>query len=314
MSAADVTTLPTGGSAGGGVIRKRGAGFLPYLLALPSLLVCVGILVPFVTAVFYSLERYNLAFPQARKFIWFGNYIKLFNDADFWNTVTVSMTYTVLTVGVELVLGLGIALLLWRRSWVTNLLNVLLILPLMVAPAIASLMWKLMTNSDFGVLSYLVSIIGFPNFRWATAPGSAMFTVVLVDVWVYTPFIAILLLAGLRGLPSQPFEAAELDGVPQTFVFFRILLPMLAPYILTATLFRMLDSIQQFDIIYAMTQGGPGNTLMVFQIQAYLQAFTFTNIGRSSAILMVLWAITYALSKYFMSTWTRLRERAHGVA
>jgi multiple sugar transport system permease protein len=197
---------------------------------------------------------------------------------------------------------------------VTNLLNVLLILPLMVAPAIASLMWKLMTNSDFGVLSYLVSVIGFPNFRWATAPGSAMFTVVLVDVWVYTPFIAILLLAGLRGLPSQPFEAAELDGVPQTFVFFRILLPMLAPYILTATLFRMLDSIQQFDIIYAMTQGGPGNTLMVFQIQAYLQAFTFTNIGRSSAILMVLWAITYALSKYFMSTWTRLRERAHGVA
>jgi multiple sugar transport system permease protein len=305
MSAADMTTLPASGSAAEGVIRKRGAGFLPYLLALPSLLVCVGILVPFVTAVFYSLERYNLAFPQARKFIWFGNYIKLFNDADFWNTVTVSMTYTVLTVGVELVLGLGIALLLWRRSWVTNLLNVLLILPLMVAPAIASLMWKLMTNSDFGVLSYLVSVIGFPNFRWATAPGSAMFTVVLVDVWVYTPFIAILLLAGLRGLPSQPFEAAELDGVPQTFVFF---------HILTATLFRMLDSIQQFDIIYAMTQGGPGNTLMVFQIQAYLQAFTFTNIGRSSAILMVLWAITYALSKYFMSTWTRLRERAHGVA
>ena len=108
--------------------------------------------------------------------------------------------------------------------------------------------------------------------------------------------------------------AAELDGVPQTFVFFRILLPMLLPYVLTATLFRMLDSIQQFDIIYAMTQGGPGDTLMVFQIQSYLQAFTFTNIGRSSAILMVLWAITYILSKYFMSTWTRLRERAHGLA
>ena len=196
----------------------------------------------------------------------------------------------------------------------TNILSVLLILPLMVAPAIAALMWKLMTNSNFGVLSYLVSLIGFHDMRWGASPSTALFTVVLVDVWVYTPFIAILLLAGLRGLPRQPFEAAELDGVPQSFVFFRILLPMLLPYILTASLFRMLDSIQQFDIIYAMTQGGPGDTLLVFQVQAYLQAFTFTDIGRASAILMILWAITYALTTVFMKNWTRLRERARGLA
>ena len=88
-------------------------------------------------------------------------------------------------------------------------------LPLMVAPAIASLMWKLMTNANFGILSYLVSLLGFHDFKWASAPQSAMFTVVLVDMWVYTPFITILLLAGLRGLPRQPFEAAELDGVPR---------------------------------------------------------------------------------------------------
>ena len=163
-------------------------------------------------------------------------------------------------------------------------------LPLMVAPAIAALMWKLMTNANFGMLSYFVSLLGFHDFKWASAPQSAMFTVVLVDIWVYTPFITILLLAGLRGLPRQPFEAAELDGVPGSFVFFRIMLPMLLPYILTAGLFRMLDSIQQFDIIYAMTQGGPGDTLMVFQVQAYTQAFIFTNIGRASAMLMVLWA------------------------
>lgn len=96
----------------------------------------------------------------------------------------------------------------------------------------------------------------------------------LVDIWVYTPFIMILLLAGLRSLPTQPFEAAALDGVPRSFVFFRITLPMLTPYILTATLFRLLDSIQQFDIIYAMTQGGPGDTLTVFQVEAYLNFFS----------------------------------------
>ena len=287
---------------------------LPYLLSLPALLVCIGILIPFFTAVIYSLQRYNLAFPSGRRFIWLGNFVRLFSNAGFWHTVYVSLAYTVLTVGIELLLGLGIALLLWRRSAITNLLSILLILPLMVAPAIAALMWKLMTNSNFGVLSYLISLIGLHDFRWGASPNTALFTVVLVDVWVYTPFIAILLLAGLRGLPRQPFEAAELDGVPGTFVFFRILLPMLLPYLLTASLFRMLDSIQQFDIIYAMTQGGPGDTLLVFQVQAYLQAFTFTDIGRSSAILMVLWAITYALTTVFMKNWTRLRERAHGAA
>ncbi len=285
---------------------------LPYLLSLPALLVCIGILIPFVTAIIYSLQRYNLAFPDSRGFIWFGNFVDLFTDPTFWHTVLVSLEYTVLTVAVELLLGLGIALLLARRSWVNDAISVLLILPLMVAPAIASLMWKLMTNPNFGVLSYLVSLLGLHNFKWASAPSTAMLTVVLVDAWVYTPFITILLLAGLRALPKSPFEAAELDGVPPTFVFFRVTLPMLMPYILTASLFRMLDSMQQFDIIYSMTQGGPGDTLTVFQIQAYLEAFNFTNIGRSAALVIVLWVITYALSTVFIKNWLKLRARARG--
>ena len=299
------------------VVRRRHPFLgraLPYLLSMPALLTCIGILVPFGTAVYYSLERYNLAFPSTRGFIWFANYISLFSDATFWSTIGVSMAYTVLTVGLELLLGLGIALLLWRRTLVTNLLSVTLMLPLMVAPAIASMMWKLMTNADFGILSYFLSLLGVHDFRWASSPHTALFTVVLVDMWVYTPFMTILLLAGLRALPRQPFEAAELDGVPVTFVFFRIMLPMLLPYILTASLFRMLDAIQQFDIIYAMTQGGPGDTLMVFQVEAYTQAFIYTNIARASAILMVLWAITFVLSNVFVKNWLRLRERARGRA
>jgi multiple sugar transport system permease protein len=124
----------------------------------------------------------------------------------------------------------------------------------------------------------------------------------------------VLLLAGLRSLPTQPFEAARLDGVPAHFVFFRVTLPMLFPYIVTATLFRLLDSIQQFDIIYAMTQGGPGNSLMVFQVRAYLEFFQYTNVGRSAALLMVLWAITFILSQIFVKQWLKLRERTHGHA
>jgi len=292
--------------------RLRMQRALPYLLSLPALLVCIGILVPFFTAVAYSFQRYNLSFPDARAWIGFGNYASLFADKAFWNTLRISLAYTACTVGVQLLLGLGIALLLQKRSAVNNIMGVLLILPLMVAPAIASLMWKLMTNPNFGVLNWLLAQIGITEFGWAAHPGSALFTVVLVDTWVYTPFITVLLLAGLRALPRQPFEAAQLDGVPASFVFFRITLPMLLPYILTAAMFRMLDSMQQFDIIYSMTQGGPGNALTVFQVQAYLEAFSFSNIGRSAALVLILWLMTYALSSVFIKQWLKLRQRARG--
>jgi multiple sugar transport system permease protein len=294
--------------------RRAMRHVLPYLLSLPALLVCVGILIPFVTAVYYSLMRYRLNLPGLKGFIWFDNYINFLSDSAFWNTVSVSLLFAFLTVFLELVLGLGIALLLRRPTRFNNVASILLLLPLMTAPALAALMWKLMTNPNFGILSYFVSLFGLTDFKWASDPSTALLTVVLVDIWVYTPFIMILLLAGLRSLPQQPFEAAALDGVPRSFVFFRITLPMLMPYIITASLFRLLDSIQQFDIIYSMTQGGPGDTLMVFQVQSYLEFFQYTNVGRSAALLMVLWVITYVLSNLFIKQWLKLRERAHGLA
>jgi multiple sugar transport system permease protein len=287
---------------------------LPYLLSLPALLMCIGILIPFFTAVYYSLLRYRMNLPAMKGFIWFDNYINFFTDPKFWNTVYISLLYAFLTVGVELVFGLCIALLLQKQTRFNNIASILLLLPLMTAPALAALMWKLMTNPNFGILSYLVGLLGFTDFKWASDPSTALFTVVLVDVWVYTPFIMILLLAGLRSLPKAPFEAAALDGVPRSFIFFRITLPMLMPYLITATLFRLLDSIQQFDIIYSMTQGGPGDKLLVFQVQAYLDFFQATNVARSAALMVILWAITYFLSNIFIKQWLKLRERAHGAA
>lgn len=305
MSAASEITAP----------RRRfrvSRRLLPYLLSMPALLVCIAILIPFGTAVYYSLQRFRLSQPWARKMNWGENYLNFMTDPDFWNTLKVSLIYAFLTVGLELVLGLAIALLLQKRTRINNFVSIMLLMPLMTAPALAALMWKLMTNPNFGILSYGASLAGLENFKWASSPDTALLTVVIVDIWVYTPFIMILLLAGLRSLPTQPFEAAALDGVPRSFVFWRITLPMLMPYILTASLFRLLDSIQQFDIIYAMTQGGPGDTLMVFQVEAYLNFFQSTNVGRSAALMMILWAITFFLSNIFIKNWLRLRERARG--
>ena len=296
------------------VPSRRRVRLLPYILSLPALIVCVGILVPFVTAVYYSMLRYRLNLPAMKGFVWFDNYINFLSDSEFWNTVRVSLLYTALTVGAEVLLGLAIVMLLQKRTRFNNMASILLLLPLMTAPALAALMWKLMTNPNFGVLSYIVQLMGVKDFKWASAPSSALFTVVLVDVWVYTPFIMILLLAGLRSLPQQPFEAAALDGVPRRFVFFRITLPMLLPYLMTAALFRLLDAIQQFDIIYPMTQGGPGNTLLVFQVRAYLEFYQYTNVAKSATLLVILWAITYALSNVFIKQHLKLRERSRGLA
>jgi len=284
----------------------------PYVLTLPALLVCVGILIPFFTAVYYSLQRYNLKMPHMKGFIWFDNYVSIFTDPSFWNTIKVSLTYTFFTIIIELLLGLGIALLLAKRNWLNNILGVLLVLPLMIAPALASLIWRLLINPNFGVVNYLLSFIGLDDFTWASHPDTVLFTLIMVDVWVFTPFIMILLLAGLRSLPRQPFEAAELDGVPEYYKFFRITLPMLFPFILTASLFRLLESIQQFDIIYALSQGGPGESSMVFQLSAYLQTFQYTNIGKAAAMMVVLWAICYFLCHVFVKQWHKLKIKTKG--
>lgn len=307
MSAATATDTPAPRYA----VSRR---VLPYLLSLPALLVCIGILIPFFTAAWYSLQRFRLSQPWNRGMNWGENYVDFLSDPSFWNTLKVSLVYAGLTVGLELVLGLGIALLLQRPTRLNNFISIMLLMPLMTAPALAALMWKLMTNPNFGILSYLAGVAGFPGMRWGSSPDTALLTVLLVDIWVYTPFIMILLLAGLRSLPKQPFEAAALDGVPKIRQFWQITLPMLMPHILTASLFRLLESIQQFDIIYAMTQGGPGDTLMVFQVEAYLNFFQSTNVGRSAALLMILWAVTFFLSNIFIKNWLRLRERARGEA
>lgn len=292
----------------------RSEAWRPYLLSLPSLIVTIGVLIPFALAVAYSMQKYNLSFPAGRRFVWFGNYLDMARDARFWHTLTVTLLYTGWAVVSELVLGMIIALLLSRPGTMSRILTPLLVLPLMVAPAVGSLMWKLMTNPVFGLANYFLSFVGHRNFPWASSPTTALLTVVMVDVWIFTPFMALLLLAGLRSLPQQPFEAARLDGAPWPFIFRHLTLPLLAPYIITAALFRVLDSLQQFDIIYAMTQGGPGDALLNFQVRSYLEAFSFLNIGTASAYLMVLWGISYAISQAMVVYWSRTRARLRGFA
>ena len=282
--------------------------YLPYLMALPALALTLPVLYPFIQSIYYSMTTYSLTSP-VKNFIWFENYIWLFTSAEFWNSVKVSFVYTISAVGIELILGLIIAILLNQETFLAKVFRPLLLLPLMIAPIIGTLMWKLMMSPEFGVLNYFLSFIGMRDFQWASAANSAMFSVVMIDVWMFTPFIALLLLAGLRSMPAPPFEAAMVDGASRWFTFKTLTLPMLMPFIIVSVVFRLIDSLRQFDIIFGLTKGGPGATLMNFQVSAYTTAFTYTKVADGSALMIVNWVIIYVISMFLVKFWRKSQDR-----
>lgn len=282
--------------------------YLPYLMILPALALTLPVLVPFFQSIYYSMTTYSLTNP-IKNFIWFENYKWLLTSPDFWNSVRVSFVYTFTAVGTELLLGLLIAVLLNQEILLAKILRPLLLMPLMIAPIIGTLMWKLMMSPEYGVLNYFLSFFGARDFQWASAANTAMFSVVLIDVWMFTPFIALLLLAGLRSMPAPPFEAAMVDGASKWFIFKNLTLPMLMPFIIIAVVFRIIDSVRQFDIIFGMTKGGPGQTLMNFQVSAYTNAFTYTRVADGAAIMLINWLIIYLISMFLVKFWRKSQDR-----
>jgi multiple sugar transport system permease protein len=182
----------------------------------------------------------------------------------------------------------------------------------MVAPAIAVLVWQLMTSNTVGVLEKFLNIFGIYNFPWGASSQTAMFTVVLIDTWVNMPFVILLVLAGLQSLPKSPFEAAQVDGASSWFTFKTLTLPMLKPFMYIALLFRLMASLQEFGIIFALTKGGPGNTLMNLSITSYLTGFTYQNLGKALPYLLVLWGIVNISARFIVKRQRQLTRQAAG--
>jgi multiple sugar transport system permease protein len=180
----------------------------------------------------------------------------------------------------------------------------------MIAPVLGTLMWKLMMDPSFGVANFLLSPFGLRDLTWGDSPNTALPTAVLIDVWIYTPFVALLLLAGLRSISPSLYEAAQVDGATPWGTFRAVTLPAIAPYLIVCTLFRMVDSLRAFDILFALTKGGPGNTLWNYQVTAYYQTITFSNVGLGSAYMVINWAIIYILSQALVSWWNGAKKRA----
>ena len=275
-------------------------GLEPYIALMPALITTFGILIPFVYSIFLSFTGYSFRNPVLT-FVGLQNWYGMFTSRDFWQSLFTTLLYATLTTTAELLIGIGIALLLYKFSGTfINILKVLLVMPLMVAPVIATLVWQLMLNTSVGIIEKLLNVFNVYNFPWAADPRYALLTVALIDVWVYTPFVMLLVLAGLNTLPKSPFESAAIDGGNAVFVFQKLLLPLLKPFIYIALIFRLMAALQEFTIIFALTKGGPGNATMTLSLQGYNIGFAFSRLAGALPYLIILWAIIYFISNFLV--------------
>jgi multiple sugar transport system permease protein len=280
----------------------------PYLLSVPAVAIIVGILYPFALGAYYSVLNYAATNPNP-VFVGLANFRDVVTSSDFWGSVKFTLVFAVFATVVETVLGIGIALLLNRSSIVGRIFEKVLILPLMIAPVIAGVIWKLMYNPQFGILNHIFGLGSTFDFL---SRERALYSVVLVDLWTYTPFVAILVLAGIRSLPREPFEASAVDGASWFYMFRRLMLPMMWPYILVAVIFRFMDCLKIFDIIQVLTAGGPGNATRSLQVGAFEDSIINFNYSRGSTYMFILWAIVYIAANYLVKVLGRAQRRAAG--
>jgi multiple sugar transport system permease protein len=298
---------PAGGTGPAPVPAWR-RGLRPYALSLPAVLIIVGILYPFLLGAYYAFLNYAAVVPNP-VFVGLRNFATVLSDPAFWSSVRTTLVYAVSATALETVLGVGIALLLNRSSLVGRIFERVLILPLMIAPVIAGVLWKLMFNPQFGVLNHVLGLGA--TFDWLSETHALM-SVVLVDLWIFTPFVAVLVLAGIRSLPREPFEASAVDGASWFYMFRRLMLPMMWPYILVAVIFRFMDSLKIFDHVYVLTAGGPGDATRTLQISAYQNSIINFNYSVGSTYMFLLWAIVFLTARYLVSVLGKAQRRAAG--
>jgi multiple sugar transport system permease protein len=277
----------------------------PWLWVAPAAIPLLAIgLVPVVLLFYISMTSFEIGYAWSdREFIGLANYTRLFSgrEVEFWPALRLSVVVALVSVLIKTLLGLGIAVLLNRPLKFESLIIAALILPMAVNPAIAGLMWKLMFSFDFGVINALLERLGGQKIVWL-GQSYALFSVLVVLVWMHFPLSALMLLAGLRNIPPDTIESARLDGSSNWQVFWWIVLPQLKPVLIASSLFQAILAFQVFGPIFAMTDGGPGHATEILPIYIYKSAFGIGAMGLSAAAAVVLVVITMALAAALMAS------------
>lgn len=279
-------SVPAGGHSGR---RRAGRSWLPYIVpALTVVLIING--APVIYALYLSFRDYNLARPNQDTFAGLSNYASLLADSLVQRAFLTTLAFVVVSVALSLVLGMALALLVNSVTTGKRVFRTIFFMPMLLAPAVVGIMWRFLLNDQAGPVTWLLQLV-VPGIGPLSDPSLALVSVTLVDVWTWTPFVFLVLLAGLEAAPAEPIEAAQVDGANSWQVFRHVTLPSLVPLISIAVLFRVTWSFRAFDHIYTMTQGGPGNATEVLALSVYRSAFTGLDIGLASALSIVMFLL-----------------------
>ncbi|WP_024508182.1 sugar ABC transporter permease [Bradyrhizobium sp. ARR65] len=261
-------------------------------LSAPAVLFTIGMIAfPVVYTVWLSFQSFSSTGKQS--FVAFGNYAKLISDNEFWHGLWVTLALYLLSLLLQLVLGVWLALALFQAERLSGIVRSLFISPFMMPPVVAGMMWLVILDPSLGAANYILTSIGLPSSDWLASPTWVIPTIALIDTWQWAPYVALIVLGGLQSLPPSVYEAAQIDGASPFKTLQRITLPLLLPTIVTATILRSVDLLRFFDIIYITTQGGPGNASNTLNIYGFRAGFEFFNIGYASALMLTLTTIVF---------------------
>jgi len=272
-------------------IERLMARLAEGLVAPSWFLILAVFALPILGAVWLSFRNETLGAFVPPKFIGFENYTTALADPRFWESIRTTIWLTVLGLLLQMPIGIGLAVILERNLRGTQVFRTILIIPMLLTPVAVGLMWRFMFDTDLGVINWALSGLGLDGPNWLGARWPAIWAVVIVDSWQSIPFIMLIVLAGLTGLPKGPQEAATIDGANAVQVFFYVTLPALGPVILVTLMIRIIDSLKMFDLIYIITtRGGPGTATQTLGMLIYNTGFGFFQTSRAAAlgILMVL--------------------------
>ncbi len=277
-----------------------------HWFVVPGLLVTFAIIIfPWVFTVWMSFHEWKLG--GAAQWVGLRNYAELVTNQRFLESIWHTFYFTVVAVVLPLVLGTFAAVVFHREFPFRGVLRTIFIMPMMATPVAIALVWTMMFHPQLGVLNYLLSLVGIGPSEWVFAQHTVIPSLALVEVWLWTPFVMIIVLGGLAAVPTEPYESALLDGATQWQMFWRITFPLVLPFIVVAGIIRTIDALKAFEVIYVISNGGPGTASETINLYLYSQAFAYYNVGNASAVVVVFFAIIVVLSLVLL--WARERAK-----
>lgn len=289
---------------------------IAFIMPTMILLILMNIF-PLLWSLYLSFHRYRASMPnRPAKFIGVQNYARLLSDPEVWGYFRTTAYFVVVAVVAQFLIGFGLALLLNREFRYKGFITTLILLPMMLSPVVVGLFWRFLFASDSsGLINYfltpLLNLFNAQPIRWTTDPNIAMIAVVIVDTWMWSPFMMLISLAGLSAVPKYLYEAADVDRASGWFKFRWITLPMVSPLLLIALLFRTMDAFKMFDIVYVLTrEGGPGTVTETVSMNLYKLAFRNFNTGKACAMAYILLIIIVALSNIYVKYLNKVKGEA----